>query len=197
MKLSIFFIVLSLSILPTAALAHTLIGDASSFMHGFAHPFSGLDHVLAMVTIGLFAFQLGGRSLWRVPASFIAAMALGGALGLSGTEIFMSDTAIAFSVFALGLFVALSVKAPMVIAMALSSLFGLFHGYAHGVEMPVGGAGSVYTLGLVFATATLHCAGAATAMLSVLIVRSQALAALRSAGGVVALTGMGLLVGVL
>ncbi|RUM99898.1 HupE/UreJ family protein [Pseudaminobacter arsenicus] len=83
--------VLFLATVPTAALAHAGIGETGAFIHGFAHPFSGLDHVLAMVAIELFAFQIGGHALWQVPASFVAAMAAGGALGLRGLDVSMVE----------------------------------------------------------------------------------------------------------
>ena len=119
-----------------AALAHTGAGATSGFAHGFVHPIGGLDHVLAMVAVGLYAALLGGRALWLVPATFVGAMALGGALGMAGLALPYGEIGIALSVIALGLAVALRISLPVLIATALAGLFAIFHGHAHGAEMP-------------------------------------------------------------
>ena len=111
----------ALTLVPTAAFAHPGIGEMHGFTHGFAHPLGGLDHMLAMVTVGIFAWQLGGRALWLVPAAFVAAMALGGALAMTGVPMPMVETGIAASVIVLGATVALGIKAPVAIAMSLSA----------------------------------------------------------------------------
>src|SRR6187399_1456692 len=116
----------ALTLVPTAALAHPGIGEMHGFTHGFAHPLGGLDHMLAMVTVGIFAWQLGGRALWLVPAAFVAAMALGGALAITGVPVPMVETGIAASVIVLGATVALGIKAPLAIAMGLVGLFAIF-----------------------------------------------------------------------
>jgi hydrogenase/urease accessory protein HupE len=126
----------ALALVPTAAFAHPGIGEMHGFTHGFAHPLGGLDHMLAMVTVGIFAWQLGGRALWLVPAAFVAAMALGGTLAMTGVPVPMVETGIAASVIVLGATVALGIKAPVAIAMGLVGLFAIFHGHAHGSEMP-------------------------------------------------------------
>lgn len=149
-------------ILPTAALAHPAIGgDAHGFVHGFAHPLGGLDHVLAMVTVGIFAWQLGGRALWLVPGTFVAVMALGGLLGMTGIGIAGVEIGIAASVIVLGAIVALGVKPPIAIAMGIVALFAIFHGHSHGTEMPLDVAGAAYAAGFMLATALLHVAGIA------------------------------------
>ena len=124
----------ALTLVPTAALAHPGFGEMHGFAHGFAHPLGGLDHILAMVTVGIFAWQLGGRALWLVPAAFVAAMAAGGELALTGVPVPMVETGIAASVIVLGAIVALGIKAPLAIAMGLVGLFAIFHGHAHGTS---------------------------------------------------------------
>src|SRR6476659_1401554 len=137
----------AVTLVPTAAFAHPGLGDAHGFVAGFAHPLGGLDHILAMVTVGIFAWQLGGRALWLVPAAFVAAMAAGGALAMTGVPVPMVETGIAASVIVLGAIVALGIKAPLAIAMGLVGLFAIFHGHAHGSEMPLAAATGVYAAG--------------------------------------------------
>src|SRR5438876_5599961 len=145
----------ALTLIPTAAFAHPGIGDAHGFVAGFAHPLGGLDHILAMVTVGIFAWQLGGRALWLVPASFVLAMAAGGALGMAGLAVPFVEVGIAVSVIVLGAMVALGTKAPLPIAMALAALFAVFHGHAHGSEMPLDAGSIVYGAGFLLASALL------------------------------------------
>ncbi len=147
----------ALTLLPTAAFAHP--GDAHGFVHGFAHPLGGLDHVLAMVTVGLFAWQLGGRALALVPATFVLAMAAGGALGMAAMPLPGVELGIAASVIVLGAIVTLRLKPPVAIAMGMVGLFAVFHGHAHGTEMPLDASGFGYAAGFMLATALLHLAG--------------------------------------
>ena len=180
---------------PSLAFAHPGHGDAVGFTAGFGHPVGGLDHVLAMVMVGVFAFQLGGRALWLVPATFVAVMAAGGALGMAGIEVPFVETGIALSVVALGALVAFGVKAPVAAAMALAGVFATFHGYAHGAEMPETAGGLSYAAGFMLATAALHAAGLG---FSFLIGRASELrgpAVTRFAGGVAGLAGVAILVG--
>lgn len=144
---------------PSAAFAHTGIGGTSGFVHGFAHPIGGLDHVLAMVLAGTLAWQLGGRTLYAVPASFVLLMAVGGGLGVAGIDVPLVETGIALSIVAFGVAVAAGVKAPTALAMAFVGLFAIFHGHAHGAEMPADASGLGYGLGFMLATALLHAAG--------------------------------------
>lgn len=184
---------LSALIVPSAALAHTGHGDSSGVVHGFMHPIGGIDHILAMVTVGLLAGQLGGRALWLVPASFVGAMVAGGLLGISGVTLPLVETAIAFSVVALGAAVALGLHMPAAAAMGLAAVFAVFHGYAHGAEMPVETNALGYAAGFVAATALLHLAGiglgTAIARLDVRLVRT--------AGAAVVVAGAFLLAGAL
>ena len=147
-------------LVPTVALAHP--GHATpDFLHGFLHPLGGLDHVLAMVAVGLFAVQLGGRALWLVPASFVAVMAAAGLAGMAGIEIPHVEVGIALSVLVLGAVIALRVNMPVAAAMGLVGFFAVFHGHAHGAEMPETASGLAYGVGFVVATASLHGLGIA------------------------------------
>src|SRR5680860_970964 len=110
--------VLVLSLAPSAAFAHAGIGTASGVMHGFMHPISGLDHLLAMILVGLFGYQLGGKALWLLPLSFVAIMALGGVAGAAAISLPFVEIVIALSVVVLGVTVAAGVKAPVALAMA-------------------------------------------------------------------------------
>src|SRR5215831_13226401 len=147
----------ALTLIPTAAFAHPGIGDA----HGFAHPLGGLDHILAMVTVGILAWQLGGRALWLVPATFILAMAAGGALGMAGVPVPFVELGVAASVIVLGAVVAFARKAPVAIAVGLVGVFAIFHGHVHAAEMPLDASGGAYAAGFLLATALLHAAGIA------------------------------------
>jgi urease accessory protein len=150
----------ALVLVPSLALAHPgLPGHTHDLATGFVHPLGGIDHVLAMVAVGLFAAQLGGRALWLVPASFVTMMAAAGLAGMSGIALPMTETGIALSVIVLGAAVALRTSMPVAAAMALVGFFAIFHGYAHGLEMPETASGLAYGLGFVAATALLHGLG--------------------------------------
>jgi urease accessory protein len=184
------------ALLPTAALAHTGIGAAGGFAHGFWHPVGGLDHVLAMVAVGAFAVRLGGRAVWLVPAAFVAMMAVGGFAGLEGVPLPLVETAIALSVVVLGLAVAFQWKLPVAAASALVGLFAIFHGHAHGSEMPVDASGLTYAAGFMLATASLHVAGIGLG-LAVGRIGARSRLALQASGGAMALAGVALLSGYL
>jgi urease accessory protein len=169
----------------TPALAHTGGHVFPSFMDGFLHPLGGADHVLAMVTVGLFAAMLGGRAVWAVPATFVAMMLVGGALGLTGVELLAVESGIALSIVALGSLVALGRSWPVGAAMALVGAFAIFHGYAHGAEIAEGAGAVSYSLGFSLATATLHGAGIAFGLLVL-----NHVAVLRLSGAAVALSGL-------
>jgi urease accessory protein len=179
---------------PTAALAHPGHGDTSGFLHGFTHPIGGLDHVLAMVTIGLFAWQMGGRALWLVPATFVLVMGLGGLLGIADIALPFVEIGIALSVVVLGAIVALGIKAPVAAAMGLAGLFAIFHGYAHGAEMPLDASGLGYAAGFMSATALLHVAGIAAGFAAGKISSAYGPIAYRTAGAAVSLAGLAILV---
>jgi urease accessory protein len=174
----------------TAALAH--VGDHShmSFTEGLLHPFSGLDHVLAMVAVGLWASQLGGRALWLLPLTFPAVMALGAALGLSGVTLPWVEIGIAGSVMVLGAVVALALRPSLAISIPLIGAFALLHGYSHGVELPASASALSYGAGFIAATLMLHAVGIATGLIAgCLPVRFTA----RTAGGAIAVLGVVLL----
>ena len=154
----------ALMLAPALAQAHPGHG-ANGFASGFAHPIHGLDHILAMIAVGLWAVQLGGRAKWLVPAAFVSVMTLGGALGMAGVAVPFAEQGIVASVLVLGVFIAAAVRLPMVASMAVVGIFALCHGYAHGVEMPPTAAGLSYGLGFAGATALLHACGIGAALM--------------------------------
>ena len=147
--------------IPALASAHTGVGSTLGFAHGFVHPIGGIDHVLAMVAVGMFAATVGGRALWSLPLAFMALMAVGGAAGMAGMPLPFVEIGIALSIVILGLVVAVRFNWPVTAAMALVCLFAIFHGHAHGTEMPLAASGAAYALGFVIATGLLHIAGIA------------------------------------
>ncbi len=183
-----------LMLAPTTAFAHTGAGTAHGFTDGFAHPLDGLDHMLAMVTVGILAWQLGGRATWLLPASFLSLMALGGTFGVAGEALPWVELGIAVSVIVLGTMVALGAHAPIAMAMGIVGLFAMFHGYAHGAAMPFDASGVLYAAGFVQATAFLHITGIALGFLIERIGESHGRLAYRLGGGAVALAGIGILV---
>lgn len=177
------------------ALAHTGIAafSANGFAAGFAHPLFGMDHLLAMLGVGIWATQLGGRAVWLVPAAFVAAMIAGAALALAGAPLPLVEFGIGGSVLAVGVLIAFGARLPLVLAMGLAGLFALFHGHAHGTELPGFAHPATYGLGFVAATALLHAGGFAIAYL----LRSQAgRLPLRAGGAAMAAVGAGYLLGV-
>ncbi len=179
------------------AFAHTGVGAASGFAAGFSHPLLGLDHLLAMIAVGLFAAVRGGKALWLVPLAFIAMMVGGGTLAMAGIQLPMVELVIALSVVVLGGAVALRASLPVAGAMALVGAFALFHGHAHGAEMPAGASAMSYAAGFVLATAMLHGAGLALGVAAGYGSRRVAPWAMRTAGSVMALAGVGILAGVI
>jgi urease accessory protein len=145
--------------LPGVASAHIVRGEAVGFVSGFEHPISGLDHVIAMVAVGLWGAQLGRPAIWLLPVTFPLVMAVGGFLGLIGVPLPGAEIGIALSGVLLGAAVLIEAKPPLPAAGALVGLFGLFHGYAHGAELPPGQNALLYSLGFVLATGLLHAAG--------------------------------------
>ena len=183
--------------LTSAALAHTGHGDASGFAHGFMHPIGGLDHVLAMVAVGLYAAMIGGRALWLLPAAFLGAMALGGALGAAGYALPYAEMGIAASIVMLGLAVALRINLPVLAAMALAGIFAIFHGHAHGAEMPQDAVGYTYAPGFMLASALLHCTGIAVGVLMATLSDTGGRRATQVVGGAMTLAGIAILAGAL
>ncbi|MGD9614538.1 MAG: HupE/UreJ family protein [Alphaproteobacteria bacterium] len=181
----------------TVAHAHTGAGEAAGFAHGLAHPLGGLDHVLVMIAVGLFAAHLGGRALWLVPLSFLAMMAVGGVLGMVGIGVPFVEIGIGLSVVVLGLAVAFGMHVPTAAAMALVGLFALFHGHAHGAEMPDAVSGLAYAAGFVLATALLHAFGIGLGLALGKTGAAIGRGALRTAGSAMALAGVAILAGLL
>jgi urease accessory protein len=152
------------ALLPTFAYAHVGAGETSGFMHGLMHPVSGLDHVCAMLAVGLWAAQMGGRSVWAVPLTFVGVMVLGGVLGMMGISLPLAEQGIVLSVLMLGVFIAASVRLPLWLSSGMVGMFALCHGHAHGAEMPEAATGITYALGFLLATASLHLTGIAFGM---------------------------------
>lgn len=185
------------ALLPTVALAHVGVGSTSGFSHGFLHPIGGLDHVLAMVAVGLFAANLGGRALWAVPLTFVSVMAVGGVLGIEHVHVPYVEVGIGLSVVVLGLVVALQLQWPVAAAMALVGIFAIFHGHAHGQEMPIDASGAAYAAGFMIATALLHVVGIGLGIGIQRIGSAYWHRAAQLSGGTIALAGVALLAGAL
>ena len=150
---------LAATLWPALALAHVGQGRAEGFLAGLSHPVSGLDHVLAMVSVGLWGAQLGAPAIWLLPVTFPMVMAFGGMLGLAGVPLPGVEAAIALSAVLLGLAVLAEWKPPLPVAAVIVGFFAVFHGHAHGAELPQGASGLTYSIGFVAATGTLHGVG--------------------------------------
>jgi urease accessory protein len=183
-----------LFILPLAAvpLAQAHPGHGlHSFATGFQHPLTGYDHLLAMVAVGLWAVQLGGRARWALPLAFVSAMALGAMAGISGFVLPGVDRWILASVFSLGLLIAGAAKLPLGAGLGLVALAGAFHGLAHGAEMPLSANSLHFLAGMVVATALLHTAGVAIGSAA----QKRSVVLLRLAGAGIVAGGVALCVG--
>jgi urease accessory protein len=165
--------------------------DASGLVAGFLHPLGGLDHVVAMVAVGLWGAFLGNPAVWLLPIVFPLIMALGGAAGAAGLPLLHVETGIALSAVVLGLMVAGAVRAPLWLAALLVGAFAVFHGHAHGTELPPGAGAVAYSTGFVVATGMLHLAGIG---LSLLASRPGGMPLVRIGGGVIAAAGLVFLV---
>lgn len=185
---------LVLTLLAAPAYAHTGLHTGFSFEVGFLHPLAGLDHLLAMFAVGLLAVQIGGRALWLVPGAFVAMMIAGALVGLSGADLSGVETGILLSVIAIALPVALTFGMPAPLAMAYVGFFALFHGFAHGAELPVDGEAAPYIAGFALATGLIHAAGVALGLAFGQMSASRGAMALRMAGGLVILAGLGVAV---
>jgi urease accessory protein len=176
----------ALLLAPSLAHAHVGVGETSGFSHGFGHPVSGLDHICAMVAVGLWATQMGGRSIWAVPLTFVAVIAFGGFLGAMGVSLPFVEKGIVISVLMLGVFIAAAVRLPLVASVIIVGLFAICHGHAHGAEMPETASGITYGIGFILATALLHACGIG---LGIGIQRLAKPMVIRSAGIAIALCG--------
>lgn len=176
-----------LLLLPTAASAHpSLTHHMHGFLAGVSHPLTGLDHLLAMLSVGLWASQKGGRALWLWPLAFMTAMVAGGVMGMSGVALPFVEPAIAASLLVLGAAIAATLVLPMGAGVAIIALFGLFHGNAHGLEAPGSGA-VLYALGFLLATVTLHGLGVA---LGLSLRHGRGAVLVRAGAALIAATGM-------
>jgi len=155
----------ALLVFTQVASAHPGHGGASGFAAGVSHPFSGIDHILAMIAVGLCAVQIGGRALWMLPLAFLAFMVGGGLFAVHGGAVPMTEQGIAASVLLLGLLVAAGSRVALPVTASFVALFAFFHGFAHGAEMHTGVAPAVYGLGFLTATALLLSIGLASGLL--------------------------------
>lgn len=168
--------------------------NLNDFIAGIAHPFSGADHILAMLAIGLWAALAGGRALWVWPATFVAMVLMGFVAAIAGLHVPFVESAIVSSIVVLGLLVALAVKAPIWLGAVIAGLFAFFHGHAHGTEAATLGVGLIaYAWGFSFATAALHAFGLS---IGLRVARSIGESLVRAIGGLVTIGGLALITGV-
>lgn len=173
------------------ALAHTGVGSVEGLSHGFMHPLTGLDHMLAMVAVGIWAGLVGGKARIAYPVAFVGMMVLAGLWAMAGGHLPGVEVGIAASVVILGFAIALNLSPPLAVGTLACGLFAIFHGFAHGAELPENASGASYAIGFVIATAALH--GVGLLLAGQLAARAPVLA--RVAGGGLVLAGMGLLAG--
>jgi urease accessory protein len=196
MKYTRSLLLLGFALAPALAQAHPGHAgqEAGGIGWGLMHPFTGLDHLLAMVAVGLWAVQLGGRALWALPLAFVVAMAGGSAIGMGGLNLPLVEPMILASALVLGALVAFSVRLPLLASVGVVALAAVFHGHAHGVEIPSGASGWMTAAGFISATGALHAAGLAGGLALQRLAKSRAL---RAAGAAIftlaVLFGAGLL----
>ena len=182
------FIFLALFLLiPSLAQAHPNHGSATNLFSGLVHPITGLDHLCAMIAIGLWAAQLGGRARWAVPLAFVSVMSLGAVLGRNEPGLPFVEQGIVASVLILGILIAAALRLPLAASVTIVGLFALFHGYAHGAEMPVNISGFTYGIGFVAATAGLHLCGIGLGLTAQKLATEKMV---RYAGGIIAACGL-------
>jgi len=183
-----------LLVLAHAAYAHDGTGVAGGFVSGFLHPLLGWDHVAAMVAVGLWGAFLGAPAVWVLPVVFPLVMALGGVLGVAGVPVPAVELGIAASAVVLGVMVALAARPPLAVAAVIVGAFAIFHGHAHGTELPSAANAVAYSVGFVLATGLLHLCGISFALLA----RWPAgKAAVRACGAAIALAGVAFVLGFL
>jgi urease accessory protein len=184
-------ILIASALLCAAAHAHSDQVSTGGFMAGYLHPLTGLDHLLAMVAVGMWGATLGVPLIWALPVAFPFMMVVGGALAIFGVPLPFVELGVALSVLMLGLAVALRWRAPLVAAVCIVSLFGLLHGYAHGSELPSSAAPAAYAAGFVISTGLLHLAGIAFGHVEKL---RHGIRILQAAGALIAVVGAWLIV---
>jgi urease accessory protein len=188
-------LVAAAAVAPTAAFAHAGVGASHDLALGFMHPIGGIDHVLAMVAVGVVAAQLGGRALWAVPLSFVATMTIAAVVGMVGLSLPGLEAATALSLVMLGAVISRRVKLPVVLAAAMVAAFALFHGYSHGLEMGDARSGVVFGVGFVSATALLHLTGIGLGLTVARMASRSGDRLAQAGGGALALAGVVLLAG--
>jgi urease accessory protein len=181
----------AVAMLTVPAFAHTTSGQANGFATGFLHPLSGLDHILAMVAVGIWGSQLGRPAIWVLPVAFPLVMSFGGALGVRGVPIPGVEIGVAASALVLGIMIALAARPPLLVAAAIAGSFAIFHGHAHGTELPRAASPLTYALGFVLATGLLHVCGILFGLVHFWPAGARVL---RTAGAVIAVSGVLLLV---
>jgi urease accessory protein len=189
-----FVIAMMLLMFASVASAHEGAGIAGGFSSGFMHPVLGWDHVIAMVAVGLWGAFLGNPAIWILPVVFPLVMAFGGALGVIGVPVPAVETGIAVSAIVLGAMVAFAVRPPIWVAAVIVGAFAIFHGHAHGTELPGAANPLAYSLGFVIATGLLHISGIAFGLM---VHWPFGKIAVRAGGSVIALLGAGFLTGIL
>lgn len=187
-RVSYRFVLLWLIVVCPVQIAHAHVqqGEAASFSTGLGHPISGLDHVVAMIAVGLWGAQLGAPAIWLLPVAFPMVMAIGGMLGLMGVPLPGAEVGIAASAILLGGAVMSEARPPLTVAAAVVAPFAIFHGYAHGSELPPGQNGLLYSMGFVVATGCLHAVGVSVGVIHRWLWGQTVL---RLAGGAVAVVG--------
>lgn len=181
-------------LIPASAMAHTEDGVTGGFISGLLHPILGWDHVAAMVAVGLWGAFLRAPAIWILPVVFPLVMAIGGAAGVLGVPLPAVETGIALSSVLLGLLIAFAVRAPLWVAAVMVGIFAIFHGHAHGAELPEASNAIAFAVGFVIATGLLHLAGIAFGLLTS---RPGGAVVVRAAGVAIAVAGLGFLFGII
>ena len=187
-------VLLSVLLVPMMAEAHSETGTIGGFLSGFRHPLTGLDHIAAMVAVGIWGAYLGAPAMWLLPVIFPMVMAFGGALGVLGMPLPGVETAIALSGVILGFMIVLAARPPLWVAALIVGFFAIFHGHAHGTELPHAANAITYAVGFVMATGMLHLSGIA---IGLLIRWPWGRVLVRTFGGAITATGFAFLFGFL
>lgn len=187
--LTALLIACAISIIPSTVYAHEGGNlPLGGFLSGLVHPVLGYDHLLAMLSVGILSAQIGGRAIWTVPATFVGVMALGGVLGLVDVGIKITELGIAFSLVILGSIIASERRLPIILAMIGVGFFAIFHGYAHGTEMPQTAQPVAYAFGFLTGTALIHITGVLIGDIFKRYQRGPQV--LRFGGGLIAMVGL-------
>ena len=188
-SMNVLLIALAISFVPSTVYAHEGGNmPLGGFLSGLVHPVLGYDHLLAMLSVGILSAQIGGRAIWTVPATFVGVMAFGGVLGIIDIGISITEIGIAFSLVILGSIIASERRLPIVLAMIGVGFFAIFHGYAHGTEMPQTAEPVTYAFGFLTGTALIHIAGVLVGDISKKYRRGPQV--LQVGGGIIAIVGL-------